>query len=54
MGANAITVSDLAFRYLSAKNWALDGISLEVAEKEFLSTSGPSGAGYGYRHCDNG
>ncbi len=45
MGANAITVSDLAFRYLSAENWALDGISLEVAEGEFLGISGPSGAG---------
>lgn len=45
MGANAITVSDLAFRYLSAKNWALDGISLEVAEREFVGISGPSGAG---------
>lgn len=45
MSANAITVSDLAFRYLSAKDWALDGISLEVAERELLGISGPSGAG---------
>jgi energy-coupling factor transport system ATP-binding protein len=45
MSANAITVSDLAFRYLSAKEWALDGISLKVAEKELLGISGPSGAG---------
>jgi energy-coupling factor transport system ATP-binding protein len=43
--ANAITVSDLAFRYLSARNWAIDGLSLEVAERELLGISGPSGAG---------
>ena len=45
MSAHAITVSDLAFRYLSAKDWALDGLSLEVAERELLGVSGPSGAG---------
>jgi len=45
MSPNAITVSDLAFRYLSAKDWALDGISLELAERELLGISGPSGAG---------
>ena len=45
MSANAITVSDLAFRYLSAKYWALDGLSLDIAEREFLGISGPSGAG---------
>ena len=45
MSANAITVSDLAFRYLSARNWAIDGLSLEVAERELLGISGPSGAG---------
>jgi energy-coupling factor transport system ATP-binding protein len=45
MSANAITVSGLAFRYFSAKNWAIDGLSLEVAERELLGISGPSGAG---------
>ncbi len=42
---HAIAISDLAFRYLTRKDWALNGISLEVSENEFLGLTGPSGAG---------
>jgi len=45
VGSNAIQVSDLAFRYLSRADWALDGINLEVEDYEFLGITGPSGAG---------
>jgi len=45
MGSRAITVTDLAFRYLSRADWALDGISLEVLDNEFLGITGPCGAG---------
>ena len=45
MVSAAITVSDLAFRYLSRTEWALGGINLEVLENEFLGITGPSGAG---------
>jgi len=45
MVANAIMVSDLSFRYLSRSDWALDGITLQVLDNEFLGITGPSGAG---------
>lgn len=40
-----VTVSDLAFRYLSRAEWALHGINLEIYKGEFLGITGPSGAG---------
>jgi energy-coupling factor transport system ATP-binding protein len=40
-----IVISDLAFRYLTRTDWALEGVSLEVFENEFLGITGPSGAG---------
>lgn len=45
MTSSVITVSDLSFRYLSRADWALNGITLEVRESEFLGITGPSGAG---------
>lgn len=45
MVSSAIAVSGLAFRYLSRADWALDGITLEVLDNEFLGITGPSGAG---------
>jgi energy-coupling factor transport system ATP-binding protein len=45
MASAAITISDLAFRYLSRVDWALDGITIEVMDNEFVGITGPSGAG---------
>jgi energy-coupling factor transporter ATP-binding protein EcfA2 len=45
MDSAAITISDLAFRYLWRAEWALNGITLEVMDSEFLGITGPSGAG---------
>jgi energy-coupling factor transport system ATP-binding protein len=45
MVSAAITISDLAFRYLSRVDWALDGITIEVMDNEFVGITGPSGAG---------
>ena len=41
----AIIISDLAFRYLTRTDWALEGITLDVYENEFLGVTGASGAG---------
>lgn len=43
--SSAITISNLAFRYLSRADWALEGVTLEVLDNEFLAITGPSGAG---------
>ena len=43
--SSAIIISDLAFRYLSRADWALEGVTLEVLDNEFLAITGPSGAG---------
>jgi energy-coupling factor transport system ATP-binding protein len=45
MSEPAISVTDLAFRYLSREDYALDGITLTVSQNEFLGITGPSGAG---------
>jgi energy-coupling factor transport system ATP-binding protein len=45
MSEPAISVTDLAFRYLSREDYALDGITLTVPESEFFGITGPSGAG---------
>ena len=45
MASAAIIISDLAFRYLSRVDWALDGITIEVMDNEFVGITGPSGAG---------
>ena len=45
MGDKAIIISDLAFRYLTRTDWALEGITLDVYENEFLGVTGASGAG---------
>ena len=42
---SSVTVSNLAFRYLSRTEWALNGISTEIYKGEFLGITGPSGAG---------
>jgi energy-coupling factor transport system ATP-binding protein len=41
----AVSVQDLAYTYRGQKKPALDGVSLEVAEGEFLVVMGHSGAG---------
>jgi len=41
----AATISDLAFRYLARKDWALDGVTLNIYQNEFLGVTGPSGSG---------
>jgi len=43
--SEVVAVSDLAFRYLSRSDWALNGIRFRAFEKEFLGITGPSGAG---------
>jgi energy-coupling factor transport system ATP-binding protein len=40
-----VTVEDFGFRYLSRQEWALDGISFEIDEREFIGVTGASGAG---------
>lgn len=45
MASAAITISDLAFRYLSRVDWALNGITIEVMDNEFVGITGPSGSG---------
>jgi energy-coupling factor transport system ATP-binding protein len=45
MSEPVIAVTDLAFRYLSREDYALDGITLTVSQNEFLGITGPSGAG---------
>jgi energy-coupling factor transport system ATP-binding protein len=41
----AVSIRDLAYRYRGQKEPALDGVSLEVAEGEFVVIMGHSGAG---------
>jgi energy-coupling factor transporter ATP-binding protein EcfA2 len=45
MSEPAISITDLAFRYLSREEWALTNITLTVPQDEFLGITGPSGAG---------
>ncbi len=40
-----INITDLAFRYLSRTDWALNQITMKVKEGEFVGVTGPSGAG---------
>ncbi len=41
----ALTLSRVSFRYLSRSDWALDEVTFDVLENEFLGVTGPSGAG---------
>ncbi len=45
MSEPAISITDLAFRYLSRDDWALTDITLTVPQNEFFGITGPSGAG---------
>ncbi len=45
MSEPAISITDLAFRYLSRDDWALTNITLTVPQNEFFGITGPSGAG---------
>jgi len=45
MSEPAISITDLAFRYLSREDWALTNITLTVPQDEFFGITGPSGAG---------
>ena len=45
MGEHVITVSDLRVRYRGAANYAVDGITFDVAKGEIFGFLGPNGAG---------
>ena len=45
MPKQIVRVEDLGFRYLSRRDWALDGISFAIEEREFIGITGASGAG---------
>ncbi|MBV6845780.1 peptidase domain-containing ABC transporter [Xanthomonas campestris pv. paulliniae] len=41
----SISLRQIRFRYANYEPWILDGISLEIAENEFVCLTGPSGQG---------
>jgi fluoroquinolone transport system ATP-binding protein len=45
MGEHVITVADLRVRYRGAANYAVDGITFDVAKGEIFGFLGPNGAG---------